>query len=223
MSHFSVAVITKDKNNIENLLEPYSENLEVEPYYDKEYNEMSTYNPNSKWDWYQIGGRWYNTIIVKDNVTDCISNEVSLLCKEEQCKLKGYKYCAGAKIKDIEFDKMIDKEKEYQKAINFWELYVEGRKPKNNVEKEMLKSVLYKKEYFIERYKNKENYAKNQTLFQTYALLTEKGWFSKGDMGWFGMDNSTAESEEKFIELLNKEIQKKENQNKYLIIVDCHI
>jgi len=31
----------------------------AEPYeIDSEGNELSTYNPNAKWDWYQVGGRW---------------------------------------------------------------------------------------------------------------------------------------------------------------------
>ena len=35
MSHFTVAVITPDKNKIEEMLAPYDENLEVEPYISK--------------------------------------------------------------------------------------------------------------------------------------------------------------------------------------------
>lgn len=30
--------------------------------------EWSTYNPNSKWDWYQLGGRWAGRIMVKEGV-----------------------------------------------------------------------------------------------------------------------------------------------------------
>lgn len=112
MSHYTVAVITDKLNKIGEMLAPYSENMEVEPYvdetkeaiinsakerkervlqrkekgeeldkydieylnantdeelyklqiyedesYDKNGNHLTTYNPNSKWDWYEIGGR----------------------------------------------------------------------------------------------------------------------------------------------------------------------
>ncbi|MEX3422110.1 hypothetical protein H0911_24845 [Bacillus sp. HSTU-bmb18] len=33
---------------------------------DEEGNHLSTYNPNSKWDWYVVGGRWSNLLIDKD-------------------------------------------------------------------------------------------------------------------------------------------------------------
>ena len=93
MSHYAVLVLHKEDQNIDTLLAPYNENLEVEPYlkltfdeaiikakeiYDDYHNEKeliknyaedygyivlddglySTYNPNSKWDWYEIGGRF---------------------------------------------------------------------------------------------------------------------------------------------------------------------
>lgn len=38
-------------------------------------NELSTYNPNSKWDWYEIGGRWKDILLVRENVEDCITKQ----------------------------------------------------------------------------------------------------------------------------------------------------
>ena len=31
---------------------------------------ISTYNPNSKWDWYSVGGRWKGLLLVKSDTTD---------------------------------------------------------------------------------------------------------------------------------------------------------
>ena len=105
MSHYSVAVITKEvptEDILNKALDPFDENLEVEPYIeynfeevkeeldgvdednlkkifeqkdikglilwnelhnyyyeiDENGNALSTYNPNSKWDFWLIGGRW---------------------------------------------------------------------------------------------------------------------------------------------------------------------
>ena len=61
MSHF-VGLCFGD--NWENDLEYYYEGLEVEPYEDD--GQMITYNPNSKWDWYSIGGRWSGFLPLKE-------------------------------------------------------------------------------------------------------------------------------------------------------------
>lgn len=280
MRHYTVAVITDKLNKIGEMLAPYSENMEVEPYvdetkeaiinsakerkervlqrkekgeeldkydieylnantdeelyklqiyedesYDKNGNHLTTYNPNSKWDWYEIGGRWNKILLVKEEVKDIEEGTPSWgnLDSINKKAPEGFKWVTGAKIKDIEFEKAIEFNNTYNKSIRFWELYVEGQEPQNEEEKEMIKWEIYKKEYYIERYETKENYAKINSIFTTWALLDEKGWHEKGEMGWFAMANDTKDSELLFIEKFTETIQKPENQDKYLVIVDCYI
>lgn len=193
--------------------------------YDKNGNHLTTYNPNSKWDWYEIGGRWNKILLVKEEVKDIEEGTPSWgnLDSINKKAPEGFKWVTGAKIKDIEFEKAIEFNNTYNKSIRFWELYVEGQKPQNEEEKEMFKWEIYRKEYYIERYETKENYAKINSTFTTWALLDEKGWHEKGKMGWFAMANDTKDSELLFIEKFTETIQKPENQDKYLVIVDCHI
>lgn len=193
--------------------------------YDKNGNHLTTYNPNSKWDWYEIGGRWNKILLVKEEVKDIEEGTPSWgnLDSINKKAPEGFKWVTGAKIKDIEFEKAIEFNNTYNKSIRFWELYVEGQKPQNEEEKEMIKWEIYRKEYYIERYETKENYAKINSTFTTWALLDEKGWHEKGKMGWFAMANDTKDSELLFIEKFTETIQKPENQDKYLVIVDCHI
>ena len=40
--------------------------------YNDEWEKFSTYNPDSKWDWYQMGGRWDNAI----PYNTCLSSEI---------------------------------------------------------------------------------------------------------------------------------------------------
>ena len=56
MSHYSVAVIVNklDENEVDKMLAPYREDNEE--------------NPNSKWDWYDIGGRWDKRLLIKENI-----------------------------------------------------------------------------------------------------------------------------------------------------------
>ena len=72
-------------------------------------------------------------------------------------------------------------------------------------------------------FSSKENYAKMQSTFSCWALLDETGWHEKGKMGWWAMNDSTKDSEQLFLEKFTETINKPENQDKYLIIVDCHI
>ncbi len=116
MSHFSVAVIHRADQSVDDLLAPFDEELEVDSYVrytkeeaiqwvrdnipsyanrrdetcyklmasdhevDEDGNILSTYNPNSQWDWYVIGGRWSEMLKVGDT------------------------YCDEAYISEIEFD-----------------------------------------------------------------------------------------------------------------------
>ena len=161
MSHFVGVVITgKTKKSLESILEPYSEGLEVEPYEDECWCSgkdktceckgtgirMTTYNPDSKWDWWRVGGRWdgwiTNTKVKsKDNGFNFDDSHESL--EKNSLSVKDY-------IKEIEsdnkflpyalitsenwmdtgggwFDSMSDKDKLDWKSIILKEL----KKPKN--------------------------------------------------------------------------------------------
>lgn len=233
MSHFTVAVVTKDKNRIKEILKPYWEELEVEPYidetkeqiienakkkkerysnevlngvtdkykeryidattdeelykieveefyevdcFDKNGNHLSTYNPNSKWDWYDIGGRWRNQLLTKKDNDDTFENNSFVehfgYFKDIKPAPKGYKWVNGAKIKDIDFNKMNEGKEE---------------------------------------------------PFYTWALVDENGWYEQGKMGWWAMSDATDESIDQFNEKFQEYIKAEENQEKYLVIVDCHI
>lgn len=188
-------------------------------------NLLSTYNPNSKWDWYSIGGRWRNVLLTKIDNEDVISEESleDLLNGDNNLKKEspeGYKWVDGARIKDIDFKKAMKFKNTYNNAIRFWELIVEEKTLKDEEEKPF---TMYEKEYYMERYGTKENFAKMESIFTTWALLDETGWHEKGKMGWWAMNDSTKDSELLFLEKFTETLNKPENQNKYLIIVDCHI
>lgn len=132
MSHFAIHVFSTSPNEdfIEHLMEPYCEELEVEPYVDEEISAeevaeeyakkrqtpqqtleefvplrwyedsvlhddgsvttYSTTNPDAKWDYWTIGGRWENTLLVKESSTKNKDNLVS-----------------QAQIRNLDFDTLI--------------------------------------------------------------------------------------------------------------------
>lgn len=271
MSHYTVAVITKTNPNktyeLEELLAPFDEGLEVEPYIgrtreeiieaakerkeswkkrieeetsidtlkemliapkyqwarkylsaetdedfhnaeayieecDIDGNEWSTYNPNSKWDWYSIGGRWCDALrTLEGERGDCL-----------RLKDWDYNYIDPSYVAHYS---------------RYWEVAVEGA-DRTEEEKENNKFLfLYKPEYYIEKYGNKSNFIKSQLTFSTYALLTPDGeWLEPGKMGWWGISGADPKDEgdweANFTNLIDF-IKEKYGDECYVTLVDCHI
>jgi len=124
----------------------------------------STYNPNSKWDWYQLGGRWTGAFKLKANA-EGVQGEEGIMTEPAE---EGT--CDQAKKGDIDFS--ID-QKEIYRAIKFWELRVEDREPMNEEEKKIKNNFGYNKEYYLSKYKTKEVYAIRSCEFTTYAVLKD--------------------------------------------------
>ena len=249
MSHFAVGVICESLGDVEGLLAPYDESIEVEQYvsrtrakmieegkdikrrlladgndehvsdewaskylnaetdedfyntqryedseYDEDGNELSTYNPKSKWDWYSIGGRWSDRLKLKE--------------PDEN----GYRYCDYAKMKDIDFG--IDGEK-YNECYEWWKVHVEGS------DKDW--DSFYKKSYFTDTYRDANDYATRQAQFSTFALVTPDGeWHEKGEMGWFGCSDETPDEAREWDENYMSFIENADPEH-YFVMVDCHI
>jgi len=196
MSHYAVAVIHKENQDIDEMLARYSEHLEVEPYIqrtkeeviqdakdrrdrmiaqnrqdeewvqvyinaktdeelykcevddyvDEDGNELSTYNPDSKWDWYVVGGRWGGLLKSKEDG----------------------EYYDELPMTDIDFSR---NEEEYKNALEEWEDIMAGK-------------TFYRPEYYLETYGTKEEYARRVSEFSTYAILTpEDEWIEPGKNG----------------------------------------
>ena len=140
MSHFNVAVFSHTPDEVDALLAPFIE--QVEPYSpyavfeeDEDYDvDESTgkpgcwYNPNARWDWYCVGGRWAGQLKLLEGKTGRYGSDYT---PDEQGPLpKGR--CDSAHVQDCDFSQ--DQEA-YKKAIRFWEVAVEG-KPRTAEEKD---------------------------------------------------------------------------------------
>lgn len=254
MSHYCVGVIVEDIDNfeaeIEGILAPYSENLEVEPRiyktkaqiieeakqlvsiikkniekdpkyqivntyrekilaavtdedfyqamydedceYDEEGNQLTTYNPKSKWDWYQVGGRFKYG--------------------EDSIQIKNFKL----------YDEMDEETK--RKYHRVWENFLIGVKNPEELEKEVFGEFrLWKDQYYIDRYGTCENWIKQVNSNLPYAFVDKNGWYEKGKMGWFGCDDATTESINDYTAFAEAYFSDPSNQEKWIVWVDCHI
>ena len=273
MSHYTVMVITSD-GDYKKALEPFDENLDVEPYieetkeeiierlkdrkrrydeeiakggtdtwfeehyrqvnwndnesiysayrqleddedFDKNGNKLSTYNPKSKWDWYQLGGRWTGTLKLKENAEVIKESEPSWATgwKENE---KGY--TDFAQVKDIDWSPNYT-DLEHHKR--FWEVVVEGSSLKENEKEEDYRSF-YNKSFYLEKYGTIDNYIEEKCNVTTYAILNHGEWIEAGQMGWFGCSDATKDGYAVYRQVY-KDIIKNLNPEDYIAIVDCHI
>lgn len=258
MSHYVVGVIIDSiedvEKSVEEVLEPYNENISVEPYIDrtvkqiiedeKEYldkfleykknglelsdyqknfiekyqgksdaeiyaiwrqnyedgnfdnegNLLTTYNPKSKWDWWVIGGRW-NDYYAKGNILQ---------------------------IKDFILYSDLSEE-QYNRIVKKWKSITGEITLTEEEEKDLFGFRLWTNEYCLKRYKTFDNYIKEMTSNMPYSIVDKNGWYTKGDMGWFGCDDATAESASDFRNFAEEYFRAEENQEKYIVFVDCHI
>jgi len=157
-------------------------------------NLYSTYNRQSRWDWYETGGRWKGML-----------------------RLLVGGVCDSARVRDCDFSPDM---KRYKDALRFWDVVVEGVPM---VEGEGI-WTFYKPKYYREQYGSKENYAMHIAGFSTYAFVTPDGeWHETGKMGWWGMDDAKAESREAYKKAFEVFLKEADQQDLMITIVDCHI
>lgn len=174
---------------------------------DEETNDYGYWeNPNAKWDWWQVGGRFSGILKVAN-----------------ECAAGHYIKANSARIKDCVFP---DYQEKYDRAIRFWELKVEEQPPVTPSDEEIIDDFyfrFYRTSYFTDKYKSKEEYAEVTALFRTYAIIDKSGkWISLGRMGWFGVSLDD-ENELEYIRNYRKNVFDNAGDNDYITIVDCHI
>lgn len=241
MSHFAVLVLHEEDQPIKDLLAPYDENLEVEPYIKytrtqainkmrKEYpntckdmsedeifqkacewygdavdddnNILSTYSTQSKWDWWQVGGRFGGMLPIIPTALD---------------GYHGMEYVDSAFVRHVKWVQPLDKE-EREDIIKWWNVNIEG------AEGEKDECFLYNPEYYKERYKDVETYIRTQELPCYHAVVTPDGvWHEPSKMGWFACtDGDPADELEWDLHFKERFIDTAEF-DWVATIVDCHI
>lgn len=134
---------------------------------------------------------------------------------------KGFDYpadrCDGARVADCDFSPDTSRVARLQRE---WEVLVEGAAQR---EGEDFISI-WKPEYYLQRYGDKETYIRRETAFSTYAFVTADGaWHEQGRMGWFGFDDATNESMNQYEKEFQAYLQEARENGLAITIVDCHI
>lgn len=209
--------------------------------------EYSTYNPDSKWDWYQLGGRWSGSFIKLKKGATGFLGERSLVAGNEAGVDQAY-------LKDIDFE-AIEKEardsanKQYSEVASLFEdntiprleilwkdMFKEGSEYKDlPVEKKReiyhsQKALKIAREkisnpfFELEKYQcSQEEYVKREVScsFSPFAIVKDGEWFEKGEMGWFAIVSNEKHQEDWDKEVL--EMIKELPEDTLISFFDCHI
>lgn len=270
MSHFTVLVIG---NDIEKALAPYQENnmddcpKEYLRYcvHDKDYNshwfaskeeayksgidiEEEGYweNPNAKWDWWVLGGRWTGFFKMKEGAAG-EAGEPGLMTPRAAVG-KADRACK----KDIDFDGM--RAEKMQAAMERYDRAMEviGHLPPNEpweTFREKFESIDQARVAYWEQQRcaawreaetrmgkdwpfswrgspddfliSKEEYVEKARLsaITTHALLHEGKWYERGEMGWFAVVTDEKHDWDTEFNKLLDELP----DDAILNLVDCHI
>ena len=271
MSHFTVAIIHDESENIDEILAPFSEQdyadeyrefeVEVEAgkeaeyqkrelesdYWEKPENfakqqhylkldpvsfvkEYSGYeqnekgdwgyycNLNSRWYWYQIGGRWKDMLKLKEGAEPVEKGESTLLNNSYVPK-EGW--CDSAKVKDIDWEGM--KSFFMERAEKWWnnamakklEMEKEGKKPEAIQSELAFHHSVYKDD-------TKKSYIERHSKFCTYSILKDGEWLEPGKMGWWGISHAEDKDKQKWEEEYMNYLSGLDPES-VITIVDCHI
>lgn len=163
-------------------------------------------NPNRKWDWYQLGGRWQGMLQIKEDRDSGTRGTKSLL--DEDKVLRG---CDSALIEDIDFEKMLETTR-IERASNYDKAMSELKEGK--YKEDMLDMI-----YGISKGQTKEDYIEEGSGFSTFAVLKDGKWYERGEMGWWGVvSNENDDWDIQFKELLDSL-----EDGTRISVVDCHI
>ncbi len=164
-------------------------------------------NPNAKWDWYSIGGRWSGMLHVAGGHWDV------------------------SRVGDIDWESM--RETENQSAKAQYELYakaMEEGKPQPDMGLAFVKEdkivswggdTLFVKGDTFDDYLKRRGYTTKYPI-STYAYVDKDGsWHERGEMGWFGLSSNDKELDV-WLDMLHTFIDSLDADD-VVACVDCHI
>ena len=159
---------------------------------EKGYYYTTDRNENGKWDWYSLGGRWKDYLLLKDGTT-----------ADEAMK------------KEIDFEGMINEQKK-----DYIDLYKEGTKKENRLKR--ITDKHFNNKFDIQPNETEEEYCNRKISICTYAILDEYGeWYEKSHNYEWNDETAREKAEEKW-EKFFRDFISKLNDEDMISIIDFH-
>ena len=151
--------------------------------YDEEYGAYGWYaNPNAKWDWYSIGGRWIGHFTAKAGTPEeyLITGRPRVFGAdgEEYIRPAGRIGCDGCRKSDLDF--AFAREERVQSFEKRWKAMTEAGQENDDLQRRY--------QYCFEMgttYEEEKQKAESCHPFGTFAILKDGVWYEQGEMGWF--------------------------------------
>lgn len=188
--------------------------------YDKKDSKTGKYgyweNPNAKWDWYSLGGRWTGFFKLKPGRKG-ESGTPGLMTSPAEVGFVDQAY-----KRDIDFETM--KEESFEKAMKTYDEFEAKFKedPKCKTFNAYFEYGVYNKgsrTKFVPE--TRQEFLLRQAPVLTFAVIKDGKWYERGKMGWWA-----CVSDEKAAEDWNAEYAKlldEVSEDTQLSIFDCHI
>ena len=160
---------------------------------DTEGNIYSTYNPQSKWDWWSEGGRWSGMLM-------CHGTEVD-----------------SGRVGDLKF--AIDQEY-YEACLRFWDVAIDHKRANPGEEYNLFYKEEYYRDYYGDRETYARHMAQFSTFA---VVTPDGAWHEKGRMGWFGCSSETPDEAKDWEEHYKERFLDTADPDWQLDIIDCHI
>jgi hypothetical protein len=213
--------------------------------------QMSTYNPESKWDWWQIGGRWGGYFPIKSHHPSLIAGHMGWNQTQSTAgkadggikaalDLDGMRAAAGDEARKTwaTFQEAVagtptcKRWSEFIAEVEAKTLTIEQARDEYHAQPRVaaFRAPAYRATFGP--FSSLEDYDMSESQFVAravaasvpgYAVLSAKeGWLAKGEMGWFGMGADDHSSEAGYWEHVNGLIDGLPDEA-FLVVVDCHI
>lgn len=208
------------------------------------WHEWTTYNEKSKWDWYELGGRWTGFFKLKEGLIGQVGKpglqtkpaeigraDVAL---KKEIDFEGMRKDAEDRAANSydEAMKIFGKTKPNRTWSEVLEAYkddIEGARDAYNGQERVKKwnetpdkpfgFFTSPDEFLISRSEYIEN-ARNGAI-STYAILKDGIWEERGEMGWFGMSRNEMDKKEWYKKI--NDLIDSLHPNTKLSLYDCHI
>ena len=213
------------------------------------WEEWSAYNPNSKWDWYQLGGRWSGMLKLKEGADgevgepsfisevraevgyadqafkrdidfEGMRNEAEAKCRAEYDRVVAI---FGGEIPKVEhlWSTVIDKENPF-----FDPMTIDEKRDFYHAQPGSLKSKEFHKElgwnFELDEYQKPLDQLVKETresAGQTFSILKDGVWYEKGEMGWWACVSNEKDDWSAEFAKLLDEIP----DDTLVSVYDCHI
>lgn len=243
MTHFAAVVVYKPQPGEENLsllqveekmrevLVPFSENLEVDPYTD-ENGDTCTYNPKSKWDWYQFGGRWsLSAFVPKPNAGPHAAPDLSWTFDQaEQSTVEDAMSKAVIIRKgDVDWDKMREQRldglgRHYDLVIEQFATATKDLRKDTEKYTQIVARIKWLDGLEADpdgNWESRESYLARNDRWTPGGIVMDGEWYEQGEHGWFGyQEEGIGQSNwQDQVEKLMADIP----DSAWLGFVDCHI